>query len=68
MSGRTNDGVREAVVERLRKYLVRPRTMEQLTTRFDVEPRSIFRYFSTLYDEGYIVSRVGVGRPTRYKI
>ena len=65
---KTATGQRATTIYRLKKYLARPRTMDQLTERFDVQRRAIFRYFDSIQDEGIAVSRVGVGRPTRYKI
>lgn len=65
---RREKGQREADLEKLRKFLARPRTMETLTTKFEVDRRTIYRWMGELADLGEPVSRVGVGRPTLYQI
>ena len=42
--------------------------METLTTKFEVDRRTIYRWMGELADLGEPVSRVGVGRPTLYQI
>jgi hypothetical protein len=64
---RSRDDI-EADLERLRRWLARPRTMDNLVARFRVERRTIQRWLGTLVDQGHEVTRVGLGCPTRYRI
>ncbi len=67
MSGRP-DGERDDAIDRLRGYLSEPRTMKQLTMWLAVDRRTVFRYLDDIEADGETVSRVGLGRPTRYRL
>ena len=55
-------------LKRFAKALRKPRTMEQLVDRFDVDRRTVYRWMRELEGEGCLVVRVGLGRPTKYQI
>ena len=65
---RREEGERDADVNKLRKALARPRTMDQLTGKFNVDRRTIYRWMDVLTDAGAQIGRIGVGRPTLYRI
>ena len=65
---RRPDGERAADVERLREYLAQPRSMKQLTAWLGVNRRTVYRYLEALRADGTPVSRVGLGRPTKYQL
>ena len=61
-------GERDEILDRLRKTLARPRSMAELEHKFDVDPRTVYRYLDDLAASGANVARVGLGRPTKYQI
>ncbi len=65
---RRPDGERDESIDKLRGYLAEPRTMRQLTAWLAVDRRTVFRYLEDIESDGEAVSRVGLGRPTRYRL
>lgn len=65
---RRAEGERAADVERLRGYLREPRTMRQLTAWLGVDRRTVYRYVAELRADGAEIVRVGMGRPTKYRL
>ena len=54
----------QPLIESLR----RPSTLRELAQLYGVDRRTIFRWFGILADKGMVVERVGIGRPTRYRL
>ena len=65
---RRADGERDHDLNKLEDYLAQPRTLDDLTNRFDCSRRTIYRYITDLQDSGVNVVRIGVSRPTQYKL
>ena len=61
-------GEREKELQKLSKALKRPRTMTDLVYLMGVDRRTVYRYLDDLRVKGLNVARVGLGRPTKYKI
>lgn len=65
---RRPEGERDASLARLKGYLTEPRSMAQLTAWLGVHRRTVFRYFDDLEADGDRIVRVGLGRPTKYRL
>jgi predicted DNA-binding transcriptional regulator AlpA len=53
----------EGLLKRLAKLLEKPKTIEQLLDKTGASRRTIYRYLTRLN-----VERVGIGRPTQYRM
>lgn len=58
----------EALLRRIRRRLKHAHTVEQLTEAFGISRSTLYRYLKILEERGFRVSRVGIGRPTQYKV
>lgn len=68
MKGRRTEEDFDADLERLRKWLDKPRTMASLTARYGIAERTMRKWFASLTERGHIVERVGLTRPTMYRL
>jgi len=59
--------LREEDLDKLVKYLDRPRSVEEVMEEFEISERSAYRYFKVLEDLGNRVARFGTC-PTRYQV
>lgn len=65
---RREKGAAEADIERLGKFLQRPRTLDAMQKHLHgASRRTVHRYLSALHDGGISVIRLGVSRPTQYQ-
>jgi predicted ArsR family transcriptional regulator len=55
-------------LKQLRQRLEKPRTVEWLSHDLGVSVPTVYRYLKLLVEDGSNVQRVGIGRPTQYRI
>lgn len=60
--------VDEEKISELKRYLAKPRTVEDLEFKLMVSRRTVFRYLKILESRGERVKRANIGRPTEYQI
>lgn len=60
--------VDEKALKVFRALLRRPRTLKELEIEAGISRRTVFRYLVLLKDRGQNVERVGLTRPTKYRI
>ena len=53
---------------KLAKRLAKPQTIEQLTKHFGRDRATVYRWMTKLRQEGVLIERVGMTRPTQYRI
>jgi len=58
----------EKVLKAFCGLLKQPRTLKELEKWAGISRRTVFRYLALLKDRGQNVERVGLTRPTKYRI
>lgn len=58
----------EELLRQFKEFLVASRTLKELSAKFSISQRTVFRYLSILKGRGHNVIRVGLTRPTKYML